>query len=141
MKMLSIRCMRIVCLGFFLLIGSFLQAQAQAQDPFQQHVYPPELVMEHQSILNLTDQQSEDLIQEVQDKQAAFTGLNWKLRKEMDALVEIIKQAQPKEDLASAQMQKVLKLENEIKLLQIQLMVRIKNILTAEQMRILDGKR
>src|SRR5215470_11947849 len=95
-----------------------LGAQDPPSDPLGENMFPPELVMQHQQALGLTEEQKTLLKTELRQAQARFTELQWQLQDEMEKMVELVK---------------ILNLEREIKRAQIALLVRIKNRLSPEQ--------
>jgi len=110
-----------------------LGAQDPPSDPLGENLFPPELVMQHQQALGLTDEQKTLLKTELRQAQARFTELQWQLQNEMEKMVELVKQDRVDESQTLAQLDKILNLEREIKRAQIALLVRIKNRLSPEQ--------
>ena len=110
-----------------------LGAQDPPSDPLGENMFPPELVMQHQQALGLTDEQKTLLKTELRQAQARFTELQWQLQDEMEKMVELVKQDRVDESQTLAQLDKILNLEREIKRAQIALLIRIKNRLSPEQ--------
>ena len=110
-----------------------LGAQDPPSDPLGENLFPPELVMQHQQALGLTDEQKTLLKTELRQAQARFTELQWQLQNEMEKMVELVKQDRVDESQTLAQLDKILNLEREIKRAQIALLIRIKNRLSPEQ--------
>lgn len=102
-------------------------------DPFGRNLFTPELVMQHQDDIGLTDEQRTYLKTEIRKAQASFTELQWKLQDEMEKLLYLVKMPRPDEQAVLAQVDKTLAAEREIKRAQITLLVRIKSKLTPEQ--------
>jgi Spy/CpxP family protein refolding chaperone len=102
-------------------------------DPLAQFIFPPELVMGHQREIGLTDEQKTYLRGEVQRVTLRFTELQWQLQDGMEGLASVMKEGSVNEQLALAQLDKILATEQEIKHLHIGLAIRIKNKLTPEQ--------
>jgi len=100
---------------------------------FQGSFFPPDLVMQNQQTLGLTEDQKTYFKSEISQAQARFTELQWKLESEMEKMILLANQPKVSESQITAQMDKVLGLEREIKLAQMTLIIRIKNKLTAEQ--------
>jgi Spy/CpxP family protein refolding chaperone len=118
--------------GLFAGLGC-ARAQQPDQDPVGQNLFPPELVMQHQEAIGLSDEQKTYLKGEIRDAQLKFTEAQFKLQDEMERMVAIVKQPHVEEKDALAQLEKVLAMEREIKRLQVTLLVHIKNKLTPEQ--------
>jgi Spy/CpxP family protein refolding chaperone len=111
------------------------------RNPIEQAFYPPELIASHQQALGLTDEQRDFIRGEMQAAQAQFTGLEWDLKAEMGALVDIIARSPVDEERALAQLDRVMAVESQIKKMRLQLDIRIKNTLDPEQCRQLDELR
>jgi TonB-dependent SusC/RagA subfamily outer membrane receptor len=102
-------------------------------DPFASHLFPPELVMEHQRELDLQDAQRTTIVNELQRSQASFVELQWKMSGEAEQLETLLGSPTVNEAAVLAQIDRVLAIEREIKRAQVGLLVRIKNTLTAQQ--------
>ena len=109
------------------------------QDPLAQFVFPPELVMQHQREIGLTNEQKTFLRGEIQRVTLRFTELQWQLQDAMEGLASVMKESSVNEQQALAQLDKILDTEREIKHLHIGLAIRIKNKLTPEQQSRLQG--
>src|SRR5262249_33310141 len=115
------------------LLAAPLFAQQPPEDPMRDAMFPPELVMQHQQAISLTDEQKNYLKTELRQAQLKFPELQWALQDEVERLVAIVKQNKVDEKEAAAQLDKVLAAEREIKRAQITLLIHIKNNLTAAQ--------
>ena|SRR5579859_121286 len=122
-----------LCLAAVLLTPLYLAAQPPAPDPLAENLFPPELVMQHQKAINLTDAQKSSIRADLLKTQTRFTELQWQLQDAMEGLVSLLKQSPTDEAQVMNTLDKVLGFEREIKRSQIGLLVRIKNVLTAEQ--------
>jgi Spy/CpxP family protein refolding chaperone len=109
------------------------RAQQPASDPIGEAFFPPELVMQHQQSIGLTDQQKTLLKTELRKAQTHFTELQWQLSDESEKLVTLVKQEPADEQAVLAQLDKVLNAEREIKRTQLSLAIQIRNNLTPEQ--------
>lgn len=119
--------------ALLLLAAAPLRAQQPQQDPIGENVFPPELIMQHQEDVGLTDEQRNYMKNEIHQAQLRFTDLQWKAQDEVEKMVALLKLERVDEQQALAQLDKVVNAEREIKRAQIALLVRIKNKLTAEQ--------
>jgi Spy/CpxP family protein refolding chaperone len=122
----------IICL-FVTVSFSSLFAQQQKPDQLGESFFPPELIMQNQQAIGLTESQRTYIMTQIQEAQEVFTKLNWSIQQEMETLSNLINQNIVDEKKVQEQLDKVLELEKQIKKRQITLMVRIKNKLTAEQ--------
>src|ERR1051325_11433652 len=102
-------------------------------DMLNNSVFPPDVIMEHQREIGLTDQQKAFMRGEINKTSTVFNDLQWQLQDAMEALRDTMKADQVNEQLALAQLDKVLDAEREIKKLHMALAIRIKNNLTADQ--------
>jgi Spy/CpxP family protein refolding chaperone len=143
-KIISLTLMTIAVGLLALGVASAQQAQPdQAQQPrmppppppdmLNNSVFPPDVIMEHQREIGLTDQQKAFMRGEINKTSTVFNDLQWQLQDAMEALRDTMKAEQVNEQLALAQLDKVLDAEREIKKLHMALAIRIKNNLTAEQ--------
>jgi Spy/CpxP family protein refolding chaperone len=117
-----------------LLAGSSIAlAQAPPDDPLRDHFFPPELVMQNQQAIGLSDDQRNAIKADLRQAQQRFTELQWKLDDEMERFVALVGGAQVDESQALAQLDRVLAAEREVKRTQISLLIRIKNRLHPDQ--------
>ncbi len=116
-----------------LLLFGPLAAQQPPEDPMRDVLFPPEIVMQHQQAVGLSDEQKNTLKTEVRQAQTKFTELQWTLQDEVERLVALLKQPKVDEKQAAAELDKVLAAEREIKRTQLMLLIRIKNNLTPAQ--------
>ncbi len=120
--------------GILLLSFSAVRAQQQPQpDPFAGNLFPPELIMQHQQALGLSDEQKNFLEAELRKMQTRLTELQRDLQDEVEKLAALMKQDQVDEAQVLTQLDKVLGLEREIKRMHIGLLIRVRNKLTPEQ--------
>jgi Spy/CpxP family protein refolding chaperone len=109
------------------------QAQQNQPDPFGRFLFPPELVMQHQGEIGLTDAQRTALSSAIQQAQGKFVDVQWKLSGEGEKLARLLQNAAVDEAQVLEQVDRILSLEREVKRAQMGLMIRIKNTLTAAQ--------
>jgi Spy/CpxP family protein refolding chaperone len=109
------------------------RGQGQGQDDWGRNFFAPELVMQHQTEIGLQDGQRTALTSAVQQAQAKFMEVQWKLSAESEKMGRLLQSTQVDETQVLEQADRILALEREIKKAQISLMVRIKNTLTAAQ--------
>ena len=114
---------------------------AAQRDPIADQVLPPELIMQHQKTIGLSEAQKNAVIAEIKRAQGRMVDLQWDLQRAMERLVELIRQDRADEQAVIAQLDAVLAAEREIKHLHLSLAVRLKNILTPAQQRMLRDLR
>ena len=110
-------------------------------DPLGQSFFPPELVIQNQQAIGLTDEQKTYFKTEIRSAQLKFTDLQWKLQDEAEKMVALAQQPHVDEAQALAQLEKVLSIEREVKRAQITLLVHIKNKLSPDQQAKLEDLR
>ena len=107
--------------------------QPGGQDPIGANLFPPELVMQHQQEIGLTDEQRSYITGEIQQAQKRATDLQWQLQREVETMAELLQHDTVDETRTMAQLDRVLAAEREIKRIQLTLVVRIRNRLTSDQ--------
>lgn len=125
---------KFLTLAFILLLNSAsVFAQQPASDPFDENFFSPELVMQHQQAIGLSEEQKSFFKTEFRKAQAQFTELQWQLQDELEKLVALIKQESVNEPITLAQLDKVLSIEQSIKRAQTALLIKVKNNLSPDQ--------
>lgn len=102
-------------------------------DPLDGNFFPPELIMQNQQGLGLSEEQKTYMIGEIQRMQGQATAIQWRLQQQVERLGGLVKQPRVDETQVLAQLDSVLTVEKEMKHLQIGMLVRLKNRLTPEQ--------
>jgi len=106
---------------------------AVQDDPLFRTLFPPELIMQHRRAIELTDEQRDAISRLISDLQGRVLGLQWELSAEVEELAAITGGPRVDLDRALDQMDSVLETEKDIKQAHLEMLVRIKNILTPEQ--------
>lgn len=109
------------------------QGHPQQPDPMAENFFPPEMLMQNQKALGLTDDQKKSITEEIKKAQSRFTDLQWQMQAEQETMAALVKEDHPDEKKVLAQLDKVLSIESEVKKTHLGLLVRIKNQLTTEQ--------
>jgi Spy/CpxP family protein refolding chaperone len=122
----------VICALLFLAVGP-ARGQKADEDTIGQNFFAPDLVMQHQEAIGMSDDQKTFLKTEIRQAQLKFTDWQWKLQDEMEKMASLVKQPRVDEPQVLAQLEKVLTIEREIKRAQVALLVRIKNNLTPDQ--------
>lgn len=112
--------------------GSAPQVPGQA-DPFGRFLFPPELVMQHQGTIGLSESQREALQAAIQEAQTTVLKMQFALSGEAEKLAKLLEAPRIEEGSVLRQVDRILGIERELKRAQMTLMIRIKNTLTAEQ--------
>lgn len=128
---------RRVAIGLTLSLLSPGLGAAQKPPPpepgFSEHLFPPELVMQHQARLGLSREQRDVITGAIKDLQNAVVDLQWRMQEETQRMSELL--AGPAVDAAAAlaQVDRVLEVEREIKRTHLGTLIKIKNALSPEQ--------
>lgn len=110
---------------------------APPNDPIARSVLPPELIMQNQKAIQLSEAQKGAVIAEVKRAQGRIVDVQWDMQRALEPLVELLGKDKVDEPQVLAQLDKVLAAEREFKRTQLTLAVRLKNILSPEQQRTL----
>ena len=116
-----------------LLTATPVLAAQEPEPEFAKHLFPPELVMQHQQAIRLTSEQRTSITQVIRDFQLKVVELQWKMQDEAQKLTELVQGTRVDEAQTLAQVDRVLGIEREIKRAHMGLLVRIKNSLTQDQ--------
>jgi Spy/CpxP family protein refolding chaperone len=125
--------MKNAILSFLMLWTIGAVAAPPQADPLAENLFAPELMIQYQSEIGLTDEQREKLMSEMQSAQERFAGLHERLQKEVEAMAVLLKKEPTDEPTALAQFDKVLDREREIKRAHLGLVLRLKGKLKPEQ--------
>ncbi len=117
------------------------QEQTVAEDPLFATLFPPELIMQHRRAIGLTDEQRDAISQLIGNLQGRVVRLQWDLLDEIQRLAEITAGTRVDLDRSLDQIGNVLDTESEIKQAHLEMLVRIKNLLSAEQQATLERLR
>jgi len=121
------------------------QETAAEPDPFTDVFFAPELIMQNRRAIELTDEQRDAITSVIQEFQGRAVSSQFELLDEVQTLVDILSDPEVDLDRAMDQVDQFLDTENNVKRAQFELLIRIKNILTPGQQRILldirEGRR
>lgn len=129
---------------FFILIGGMANAQIattihSGQDLFQRNLYSADKVMEMREELELTDAQVANIKKAYSKNAGEFSTVKWDLDEASVKLKNLINLPKIDQVAVQKQMDAVLKLENQLKKMQLDNLVAIKNELTEEQQKKLQS--
>ncbi len=110
-------------------------------DEFKGKLFEPNVILENQNELGLSKQQFTDIRQAVVEVQAGVAGHEWDIAEAyQNIMAELdkspIDQAQVLEHVDAA-----LRAENEVKKLQVSMLIQLKNLLTEDQVEYLESVR
>jgi Spy/CpxP family protein refolding chaperone len=103
------------------------------EDPLFVTLFSPELIMQHRREISLTDAQRDAISRLIQDLQGRVVKMQWDLLDQMQQLTTIMGATRVDLDRALDGLDNVLDSEKSIKQAHLEMLVRIKNLLTADQ--------
>jgi TonB-dependent SusC/RagA subfamily outer membrane receptor len=119
---------------FFIILFFTAGATAgQAQDSFQKELFSADLALKYRAEIGLTTQQVGDIKKIHSDHMGAFTSKKWDLDAQVAILNKFVAQPAVDEKASLAQMDKVMKLEGELKHMKLAVLIKIKNELKESQ--------
>lgn len=116
-------------------------AAAAEEDPFDGRLLPLELVMAHRKDIGLTRDQSTRIGELVVAMQKAVADKQWRMQSAYFDLMALLDEPGIDEAAALALAKQAVDTENEIKLEQMRLLIRLRNLLTADQITLLRARR
>jgi len=129
-----------------ILLAASLQVAAQPMEPpmeggppgmggpsFLENVFPPSLIMRHQSDIGLTDAQREAITKQMEDAQKTLVTLQWDVERESEKLGKLLAAERVDEAVALRQADQVMSAEERLKKAHLTLLIRFKNALTPAQ--------
>ena len=106
---------------------------AEEKDPFAGALFEAELVMGNQQRIGLTPEQRQEIVAALQRTQSAVVPSQLELSAIGERLLDLLRAPVVDTGAALAEAAEALRLENDIKLEHVRLLIEIKNLLTPEQ--------
>ena len=129
----------LVIVGFVCLAAATAFADDEKGDPFKGKLFAPNVILENREALGLSKQQFTDIRMVVVDVQANVAEFEWDVAEAYQQLMAELDETPIDEDAVLAHVNAALKAENEVKKLQVAMLVRLKNLLTDEQIAYLES--
>jgi hypothetical protein len=101
--------------------------------PIESRLFPPELVMEHQAELAITAEQKRAIVNETEKEASEMVRLQWELQGEKEKLVRLLDPAHVDDVLVASTAARLMEHETKVKSTHLAFLVRVKNLLTADQ--------
>lgn len=114
-------------------LASPVLAQDKKDDRFEKAFFDPQLVLQRSKEIGMTPQQRTAILEVIKKAQIELVPLQMDMAEPALELVEMIEGVKVDEAGALAKADKMLKIENEVKKVQMSLLIRIKNLLTKDQ--------
>ena len=108
-------------------------AQEGEDDWFAEVFFDPELVMQNRQQIGLTDAQWDEISSELRELQRSAVDFEWDMADAAQDLMEVARSETIDEAAAIEAARRIFAVENEIKVIQMQMVIRIKNVLTPQQ--------
>ena len=126
-----------------LALMSVLLGQAHAAEPqkdiFKGKLFPPNVILEHKAELELSKAQFKAIRAAVVEVQAGVAEHEWDMQEAYQALMKELDNAPIDEKRVIAHADAALMAENRVKKKQMAMLVRLKNLLTVDQVRYLES--
>lgn len=107
--------------------------RGEGRDRFKELVFAPELVMAHQGDIGFTAEQKRVFVEQLQSAQSDLVPIQLEMAEAAAALNQLLGAPHVDEKAAVAAAARVMELEARVKGRHMRLLIRIKNLLTAEQ--------
>lgn len=110
------------------------QRPGAERDVFKGKLFPPNVILEHQDALGLSKEQFTDIRAAVVEVQANVAEHEWDLRTAYQAVLTELDNSPIDSDKVMELVSDALQAENEVKKLQVGMLIKITNLLTDDQM-------
>ena len=118
----------VICLG-----STAAHAQGQKGDPFKGKLFPPNVIIEHKEELGLTKQQFTEVRAAVVEVQSGIAEFEWDMQEAYQELMRELDKAPIDEAAVIEHANKALLAENQVKKMQMAMLVRLRNLLNEDQ--------
>jgi len=115
------------------------QGQGAQKDVFKGKLFAPNIILEHQDELGLTKEQFTAIRAAVVEVQSNVAEHEWDLREAYQNVLSNLDDSPIDEDKVLANVQAALLAENEVKKLQVTMLIRLRMLLTDEQVTYLQS--
>lgn len=128
--------LRSVAVLLLLLLASFAAAQGQGQqkDVFKGKLFAPNIILEHQDRLGLSKEQFTAIRAAVVEVQSNVAEHEWDLNEAYQRVLRSLDEYPVDEGEVMKNVEAALLAENEVKKLQVAMLIKLRNLLTDEQM-------
>lgn len=127
-----------ICLILFATVAS-AQGQGVPKDVFKGKLFPPNIILEHQDELQLSKEQFTAIRAAVVEVQATVAEHEWDLREAYQRAMADLDESPVDEEKVLENIDAVLMAENKVKKLQVAMLIRLRNLLTDEQVAYLQS--
>lgn len=127
-----------MCLVLFTTVAT-AQGIGKQKDVFKGKLFAPNVILENQDELGLSKEQFTAIRAAVVAVQASVAEHEWDLREAYRKVMADLDEVPVNEDKVLVNVQALLLAENQVKKLQVAMLIRLRNLLTEEQMQYLQG--
>lgn len=131
----------LVLLAVALLSAGNALAQGEKGDVFKGKLFPPNVILEHQAELGLSKQQFTAIKKAVVEVQSNVAEHEWDVREAYLSIMGELDKQPIDEDKALEYVGAALLAENQVKKQQMAMLIRLRNLLTDEQVAYLEANR
>lgn len=117
---------------------AFAAGMKGKDDVFKGKLFAPNVILEQQDQLGLSKQQFKEIRAIVVEVQTGMAEHEWDMREAYQALMAELNQPQIDESIVLGHVHTALLAENQVKKKQIRMLIRLRNLLTAEQIDYLE---
>lgn len=114
-------------------LAANINVHAEESDPFNKRLLPVELVMSFRNEIDLSAAQHDQIGKLVVQVQQSVAEKQWQMQSDYFALIEALDETMIDEAVAIKLAKSAVDAENAIKIEQIRLLIRLRNLLTPEQ--------
>ncbi len=121
-----------LCLVLFT-TGAIAQGQGPQKDVFKGKLFAPNIILEHQDDLGLSKEQFTAIRAAVVEVQTNVAEHEWDLREAYQRVLSDLDDSPIDEDKVLENVEAVLLAENQVKKMQVAMLIKLRNLLTDEQ--------
>ena len=115
--------------------------EASSNGAYAEHLFPPELIMRHQARLRIREGQRDSILREINLLQATASQAQWRIAEESQKLNDLLAGERVNVSDVLTQADRVMTQETALKRAQLNMLVRLRNLLSPEQRAMLRGLR
>ena len=131
----------LILLAFATLGTGMAWAASPKEDVFKGKLFAPNVILEHKAELGLSKQQFTEIRRAVVEVQANVAEHEWDIAEAYQNIMAELDKTPIDEEQVLEHVAAALRAENEVKKLQVGMLVQLKNLLTAEQIAYLESVR
>lgn len=131
----------LILLAFASLAANAALAAGPKEDVFRGKLFAPNVILQHQADLKLSKQQFTEIRKAVVEVQANVAEHEWDVREAYQKIMAELDNSPVSEEQVLEYVGAALRAENEVKKLQVAMLIQLKNLLTDEQIAYLESVR